>query len=84
MFRETVQRLMERGFQDQFVHAKVAVLVDGSVKVTDMAGCLLADNTALYRHVLNHGDNWRAQMDIGLGDALSTPRTLPERYAMKV
>ena len=84
MFRETVQRLIDRGFNDQFVHAKIAVLDDGSVKVTDMAGCLIADNTALYRHVLNNGDNWRAQMDIALGDVMNTPRLLAERYAMKV
>ena len=49
-----------------------------------MAGCLIADNTALYRHVLNNGDNWRAQMDIALGDVMNTPRLLAERYAMKV
>ena len=82
VLREVVQRLLPFGFDSQFIQAKVVAMPQmATVRILEMGGCIIRENTLLYRHVLQNGDNAKAVIDMGVGRIVRHPKLLPNRYA---
>ena len=83
VMREVVQRLTAQGFEHHFVNALVLTSDDGLVRVADVNSCIVRENTALYKHVFQSGDNMRAQLELLQGHMLRTPRLLDQKFACR-
>ena len=83
IMRECVQRLINHGFNNQVITARVLFGSAGLVRVLDLQACLDLGLNSLYEHVYQHGDSLRALLDTLLGRMPGHPKPLPRRYAMR-
>ena len=83
VFRLVVQKLINNGFDNHFVQARITVQDDTHVKIMDMDSGIIKENTLAYRHVFTNGDNLGALIDLGLNRLMDHPKLLPSRAAVR-
>ena len=80
-FEKDAKRLIMAGFDNSFLHAEYFMFEDGHVHLVTINSYVDAETTALYKYVLNEGNNIEAALSIGQGKMPSTPR-LNGSYAL--
>ena len=66
-YETIVQKLIEYGFDNQFVDVEFFVSDKGEIKVMEINGRMIPISAALYRQCLNQGDPYTALIQIGMG-----------------
>lgn len=72
-YRKIVRKLIESGFNNQFVDVEFFVSDRGEIKVMEVNGRMIPISTSLYRQCLNQGDPYTALIEIGMGYQPKTP-----------
>ncbi|NEQ81907.1 MAG: hypothetical protein F6K26_17130, partial [Moorea sp. SIO2I5] len=72
-YKEILQRLIEYGFDNQFVDVEFFVSHKGEIKVMEINGRMIPISASLYRQCLNQGDPYTALIQIGMGCQPKTP-----------
>ena len=72
-YEKIIQRLIEYGFDNQFVDVEFFVSDKGELKVMEINGRMIPISAALYRQCLSHGDPYTALIQIGMGCRPQTP-----------
>ena len=72
-YKKIVQKLIEYGFDNQFVDIEFFVSDKGEIKVMEINGRMIPISASLYRQCLNRGDPYTALISIGMGASPKTP-----------
>lgn len=80
-FRKDIERLMQFGFDNSFVHAEYMVFENGYIHLVSMNGRLKAKCTSMYVRALDNGDNVKAALQVANGIRPLKP-TLSGNYVL--
>ena len=72
-YKKIVQKLIEYGFDNQFVDIEFFVSDKGEIKVMEINGRMIPVSASLYRQCLNRGDPYTALISISMGGSPKTP-----------
>ena len=72
-YKKIVQKLIDYGFDNQFVDIEFFVSDKGEIKVMEINGRMIPISASLYRQCLEGGDPYTALISIGMGASPKAP-----------
>ncbi|WP_293137111.1 ATP-grasp domain-containing protein [Okeania sp. SIO3I5] len=72
-YKKIVQKLIEYGFDNQFIDVEFFVSNKAEIKVMEINGRMIPISASLYRQCLNQGDPYTALISIAMGSRPKTP-----------
>lgn len=72
-YKKIVQKLIEYGFNNQFVDIEFFVSDKGEIKLLEINGRMIPISASLYRQCLDGGDSYTALISMAMGFSAQTP-----------
>lgn len=72
-YKKIVQKLIEYGFNNQFIDVEFFISDKGEIKVIEINGRMIPISAPLYRQCLNQGDPYTALISIAMGTRPKNP-----------